>query len=43
VDELDGLDEVTISTTPGGEPDGTPGTDPDDWQPIAPEPRKERV
>src|SRR4051812_30954912 len=33
VEELDGDDEVTISA---GEP-------PDDWQPIAPDPRKERV
>src|SRR3954453_9504804 len=34
VDELDGADEVTISA--GDNP-------PDDWQPIAPDPTKERV
>ncbi|MEA2441658.1 MAG: pyrimidine operon attenuation protein / uracil phosphoribosyltransferase [Thermoleophilaceae bacterium] len=34
VDELDGIDEVTIS--PGDAP-------PDEWQPLAPDDRKERV
>jgi pyrimidine operon attenuation protein/uracil phosphoribosyltransferase len=34
VEELDAVDEVTISA--GGSP-------PDDWQPIAPDPTKERV
>jgi pyrimidine operon attenuation protein/uracil phosphoribosyltransferase len=37
VEELDGIDEVTISTTPGSEDNES------DWQPLAPEPRKERV
>jgi pyrimidine operon attenuation protein/uracil phosphoribosyltransferase len=36
VESLDGADEVTITAEPGQEP-------PDDWQPITPDPRKERV
>jgi pyrimidine operon attenuation protein / uracil phosphoribosyltransferase len=44
VEDLDGADEVTITAEPGhGAPGDPGGGPPGEWNPITPDPRKERV